>query len=70
MHIAGADKFSTPQARDKLLNAAKKNHIITSYVYDTMNHAFARPNGQDYNAEAAELANKRTVDFFAEHLQT
>jgi len=70
MHVAGADKFSTPQTRDKLLSAVKKNHIITNFVYENMNHAFARPNGQDYNAEAAELANKRTIDFFAKHLQT
>jgi len=70
MHIAGADKFSTPQTRQKVLNAAKKNPSITTYIYENMNHAFARPGGQDYNAQAAELANKRSIDFFAEHLQT
>jgi carboxymethylenebutenolidase len=41
---------------------------VTINVYDGQDHAFARRGGDNYSAAAAELANRRTADFFAEHL--
>jgi len=69
MHIAGLDKFMPPPVRDKILTAIKKNPAITAYVYENADHAFARPEGQNYNKDAAELANSRTTEFFAKNLQ-
>jgi carboxymethylenebutenolidase len=40
----------------------------TVYSYPGQNHAFARHTGLHYNAEAAALANGRTVAFLAVHL--
>jgi len=69
MHIAGLDKFVTKPVRDKILAGIKKNPVITAYVYENADHAFARPGGQNYNKEAADLANSRTAEFFARNLQ-
>jgi carboxymethylenebutenolidase len=69
LHIAGLDKFCPPPVREKILAGIKKNPAITAYVYDNADHAFARPNGQNYNKPAAELANSRTAEFFAKNLQ-
>jgi carboxymethylenebutenolidase len=69
MHIAGLDKFVSAQVREKILAAIKKNPVITAYVYDHVDHAFARPGGQNYNKDAALLANVRTDEFFAKNLQ-
>ena len=70
MHFAGQDSFSPPPVRDKIIGALKKNPVITTYVYDNVDHAFARPNGQKYDKQAADLANGRTLEFFAKNLQT
>ncbi len=40
----------------------------TIHVYEGANHAFANPSGTRYDAEAAELAWNRTLEFFAAHL--
>lgn len=41
---------------------------VTVHVYDGADHAFANPTGTHYDAEAAELAWSRTLEFLAEHL--
>ena len=69
MHFGALDKFINAQMREKILTAIKKNPVIEAYVYEGVDHAFARPNGQNYNKQAADLANSRTADFFAKNLQ-
>jgi carboxymethylenebutenolidase len=69
LHLAGSDKFCTPPVREKILAGMKKNPVISAYVYENVDHAFARPNGQNYNQAAADLANIRTMEFFAKNLQ-
>ncbi len=69
LHIAGQDKFVPPAAREKILTSIARNPVITAHVYPNADHAFARLNGQNFNKEAAELANGRTTAFFAENLQ-
>jgi carboxymethylenebutenolidase len=69
IHIAALDKFVPEPVRKKILNACTKNPVITAYVYEGVDHAFARVGGQNYNAEAATLANQRTDAFFAKNLQ-
>jgi carboxymethylenebutenolidase len=70
LHIAGLDKHVPPPVREKILKAVARNPMISAYVYEGADHAFARPNGQNYNQEAADLANQRTEAFFAEYLRS
>ena len=69
LHIAALDKYSPPPVREKILKAIKRNPVITAYVYEDADHAFARVGGDNYNKQAADLAADRTNKFFAETLQ-
>jgi carboxymethylenebutenolidase len=66
LHIADEDGFSSKDAQAETLAALKGKAIC--HVYPGMDHAFARPGGANFNAEAAELANARTDAFFRDHL--
>lgn len=68
MHVAEKDKFVPPADRDKVIAALKDNKLVSLNVYEGADHAFARPNGEHYDAEAAQLANFRTADFLASTL--
>ncbi|MEJ0061796.1 MAG: dienelactone hydrolase family protein [Alphaproteobacteria bacterium] len=70
MHMAGKDKFSSPQAQEKVLAAVAKNSRIQAPVYPDADHAFARPGGVHWDEAAAALANKRSAEFFAAHLRS
>lgn len=50
---------------DALGNLDKEFEI---QVYDDVGHAFANPTGNNYNAEVAEQAWARTLEFLQEHL--
>jgi carboxymethylenebutenolidase len=69
LHIAELDKYVPLPVREKILAAVAKNPVIEAFVYDNVDHAFARPGGQNFNQAAADLANKRTDEFFAKNLQ-
>lgn len=69
LHIAELDKFSTPEARDKVVAHFKDCGCVTTQVYPGVDHAFARRNGEHYDAAAAALANSRTDAFFTQHLK-
>lgn len=70
MHLAEADEFIPKQARDAIVAAAKALPHVEIYIYPGQNHAFARTNGQHYNAEAASLARQRSAAFFDKHLRS
>ena len=70
LHIAELDKFTPTPVREKILKSIARNPVIIPYVYKGVDHAFARIGGENYNAEAANLANQRTQDLFAKYLQT
>jgi carboxymethylenebutenolidase len=68
LHIAEEDQF-TPKEAQALIIAALKNHPhVELYTYPGCDHAFARPGGQHYNADAAAKANERTQAFFKKAL--
>lgn len=69
MHIAALDQYVPAEARDKILRGIAKNSQIQAYVYEGVDHAFARHQGQNYNEAAATLANQRTNDLFHEYLK-
>lgn len=70
IHIAALDKYAPEPVRQKIIKAAARNPVIQVFVYEGADHAFARPNGQNYNKAAADLANERTAKLFAQYLQS
>jgi carboxymethylenebutenolidase len=50
------------------LERLRKEHEI--HIYPGVGHAFANPSGQNYDAEAAEDAWSKTLDFLARHLSS
>jgi carboxymethylenebutenolidase len=69
LHIAELDKFASPEARDKVVAHFKGSGTVTTHVYEGVDHAFARRNGDHYDETAAKLANDRTDMFFAKYLK-
>ena len=68
LHIAGKDKFCSPEAQAQIHQVLDQNPLATIHVYVEQDHAFGRPAGEHYNAQAAELANLRTLEFFVSNL--
>ncbi len=68
MHLAEEDQFS-PKPVQELVQAALGNHPqIEIFVYPGRDHAFARPNGEHYDAVDAAKAEARTLSFFQANL--
>jgi carboxymethylenebutenolidase len=68
MHIAEEDQFVPKPAQAVILAALKDHPQIEIHTYPGCDHAFARQGGEHFNAEAAKLANGRTLTFFARTL--
>lgn len=69
MHVAGQDKFMTPQVIEGIQTTAATNPLVTCELYPAQNHAFARVGGEHYDEPAARLANCRTAEFLAKALK-
>ncbi|WP_165184368.1 dienelactone hydrolase family protein [Caulobacter soli] len=68
MHLAGDDEYIGAAAQAKIHAALDGNPHIEIHTYPGRNHAFARPNGDAYDAADATTANARTAAFFKAHL--
>ena len=68
LHLAGQDEFVTETARQKILSDLEPYSMTTCHLYPDSGHAFARPNGENYDQEAAILANERSWRFLASNL--
>ena len=68
LHIAADDGFVPPPAQEQMIAGLKDHAQVTLHRYDGVDHAFAREGGAHFNPAAADLANRRTHDFFKEHL--
>jgi len=68
LHIAEQDEYCPPAAQQAIKAALGKNARVTIHSYPGVDHAFARNGGEHYDKAAAESANKRTADFFKQHL--
>jgi carboxymethylenebutenolidase len=67
--FAGNDsgiKVESVEAFRTALERLRKEHEI--HIYPGVGHAFANPTGRNYNAEAAQDAWARTLEFLARHL--
>jgi carboxymethylenebutenolidase len=69
MHLAEEDEFMSKSAQTEIKTALAGKPNATVYSYPGQHHAFARHNGTHYNAAAAALANRRTIEFLHQQLR-
>lgn len=69
LHIAAEDEFVDKAAQARIHAALDGHPKVELHDYAGADHAFARPDGQHFKADAADLANRRSSDFLARHLR-
>jgi carboxymethylenebutenolidase len=68
LHIAGRDELSTPAAQARISDTLAGNACVTLHIYPEARHAFALAGGHNFNAAAAALADRRSMDFLKTHV--
>lgn len=68
LHMPTADHFVPPEAQARIHAELDSHPRVTIHDYDGLDHGFAAEEGARRNEQAAQLADKRTAEFFAEHL--
>jgi len=68
LHIPTADGFVTPDAQQAMHAALDGNPHVTLFDYEGLDHGFASEMGKRRNETGAQLADKRTAEFFAQHV--
>jgi carboxymethylenebutenolidase len=68
LHIAGGDHFVTPEVQARMHEGLDDHPKVTLCDYPGLDHGFATEIGQRRDEQGAELADRRTAEFFAEHL--
>jgi len=68
LHIAQKDQYCPPEAQAQIHAALDNNPLVTLHDYAGQDHAFARAGGAHYDGASAELADLRTLEFFARNL--
>jgi carboxymethylenebutenolidase len=69
MHLASEDEYMDKAAQATICKALTRNPLVDIHIYSGRSHAFARPDGDHYDATDAAIANNRTLDFFRQHLR-
>jgi carboxymethylenebutenolidase len=69
LHLAGDDRFVPPEAQRKIVGRLQQVRNAEAHVYPGADHAFARKDGVRFHAEAAALADSRTIAFFERNLK-
>jgi carboxymethylenebutenolidase len=68
LHIAGDDGFVPPEVQRKMHEALDDHPRVTLHDYPGQDHGFAAEMGKRRSEDAAQLADRRTEAFFAEHI--
>ena len=68
LHIAGADELCSREAHDSIVDTLAPIDCVTLHEYDGAGHAFALEGGHNYRADAAALANERSLVFLRQNL--
>lgn len=61
LHIAELDQFTPPSARQAILDTANGYSNVHAFVYEGVDHAFARPKSSHYHKASARFAHQRTI---------
>lgn len=68
LHIPTEDGFVDKETQAKMHEGLDDHPKVTLYDYEGLDHGFATEFGKRRDEEAAQLADKRTAEFFARHL--
>lgn len=68
LHIPTEDGFVDKDTQKAMHEGLDDHPKVTLHDYEGLDHGFATEFGKRRSEEAAQLADKRTADFFAEHL--
>jgi carboxymethylenebutenolidase len=68
IHLGEEDEYISKDAQRAIIDALAGNRLTQVFVYPGCCHAFARHRGIHFDKDAAELANRRTAEFFQIHL--
>lgn len=68
LHVPTADGFVPPESQKAMHEGLDGNAHVTIYDYDGLDHGFAAEHGVRRNEKAAQLADQRTADFFAQNI--
>jgi carboxymethylenebutenolidase len=68
LHVPTADGFVPPEAQQAMHAGLDDNPHVTIHDYEGLDHGFAAEHGVRRNEAAAQLADKRTSEFFARHV--
>lgn len=63
LHLAELDNYTPPAVIEAIAENVNSRTGWSYYTYPDCDHAFARPDGAQYNAQAATLAQQRSLDF-------
>ncbi|MEL7729998.1 dienelactone hydrolase family protein [Citromicrobium bathyomarinum] len=69
LHIPTEDGFVDKDTQKAMHEGLDDHDKVTLHDYEGMDHGFATQFGKRRDEENAQLADKRTMDFFAEHLE-
>jgi carboxymethylenebutenolidase len=64
LHFASEDKFAPPEAVEQIRSAFKGRNEVEIYVYQGVDHAFARTGGMHYDRPASMMAHSRSIAHF------
>ena len=68
LHIPTDDGFVDTETQQAMHNGLDDHPKVTLHDYEGLDHGFATEFGERRAEEAARLADRRTAEFFAEHL--
>ena len=64
LHFASEDKYAPPEAVEKIKTVFKGRNDVEIYVYQGVDHAFARTGGMHYDRPASMMAHSRSIALF------
>jgi carboxymethylenebutenolidase len=64
LHFASEDKYAPPEAVEQIKQAFKGRNDVEIYVYQGVDHAFARTGGMHYDRPASMMAHSRSIALF------
>jgi carboxymethylenebutenolidase len=68
LHVPTADHFVSPDAQKAMHDGLDGNSHVTIHDYEGLDHGFAETAGARRDEQGAQLADRRTEDFFAAHV--